>query len=144
MLARSFLGVLIILITAAQAGYAGSGGDISKYFNKTSLEVKATNDPGQKRDILLNSLETMSKALDQVENSGLVSSDDRIGAMRLRAALEEKQDELNGKKPFERVSDTQLNSFADYVVQDMEQADQYVTVSLVAVLLIVIILILIL
>jgi hypothetical protein len=144
MLARSFLGSLIVMFAVTQAGYADGGGDISRYFNKTAIEVKATTDPVQKRDILHNSLEKMSEALSRIENSGLVPHEDREGAKRLKTSLQEKQDELNGANSFERVPDAQLNSFVDYVVQDMEQADRYVTVSLVTVLLIVIILILIL
>lgn len=143
MLARTILGVLVILLAATQTGYAG-GGDISKYFSKTATEVKATDNPVEKRNILQGSLETMTGALDRIERSGYVTSEDRISAMRLKATLQEKQDELNGTNAYERVTDSQLNSFADYVVQDMQQADQYITISLVAVLLILIVLILIL
>ncbi|MBN1447688.1 MAG: hypothetical protein JXA28_07135 [Bacteroidetes bacterium] len=144
MMARTVLGALIVLLAMTQAASAGGGSDISKHFNNISREVKATDNPAQKRDILRNSLETMTKALDRVESSALVSDEDRAGAKLLRARLQEKQDELSGTNGFERVADTQLNSFGDYIVQDMQQADQYITVSLVAVLLIVIILILIL
>jgi hypothetical protein len=41
-----------------------------------------------------------------------------------------------------RVPDEQLNAFSDYVVQDMEQADQIITISLVTLLLIVILIVL--
>ncbi len=47
-----------------------------------------------------------------------------------------------GSNGYERVADAQLNAFSDYVVQDMEQADKSITISLVAALLIVIIIIL--
>lgn len=144
MMARTILGALIVLLAMTQAASAGGGSEISKYFNETALEVKATDNPTEKRDILRHSLETMTKALDKVESSALVSVEDRTGAKLLRATLQEKQDELDGMNGFERVADTQLNSFSDYVVQDMQQADQYLSVSLVALLLIIIILILIL
>jgi hypothetical protein len=144
MMARTILGALIFLLAMSPAVYAGGGGDIGNYFNNASREVKATDDPILKRDILRSSLETMTNALDRVENSNLVSKGDRAGAKLLRASLQEKQDELGGTNGFERVADSQLNAFGDYVVQDMQQADQYITVSLVALLLIVIILILIL
>ena len=98
----------------------------------------------QKREILNKSLQTMSKALDRVESSGLISQDDRAGIDRFKATLQEKQDELTGSNGYERVADAQLNAFSDYVVQDMEQAEQTITISLVAALLIVIILILVL
>ena len=86
----------------------------------------------------------MAKALDKIENSGLISQDDRAGINRFKTSLQEKHNELTGHNGYDRVDDTQLNSFSDYVVQDMEQAAETITISLVAALLIVIILILIL
>jgi hypothetical protein len=136
--------VLIIIAVLTQAGYAGERGEIQKYFNDAACKVKATSDPGQKREILNNSLQTMSKALTWVERAGLISNDDRAGINHFKTALQEKQDELMGNNGFERVSDAQLNAFADYVVQDMQQAAETITVSLVSALLIIIILILIL
>ncbi|MBR9976382.1 MAG: hypothetical protein KFF77_12420 [Bacteroidetes bacterium] len=144
MMVRTILGAFIVLFAMTQAVSAGGAGDIGSHFNNMSREVKATDNPAQKRDILRNSLETMTKALDRIENFNLVSVEDRAGAKLLRATLQEKQDELGGMNGFERVADNQLNAFGDYVVQDMQQADQYITVSLVAVLLIVILLVLIL
>ncbi len=85
----------------------------------------------------------MSKALDRVESSGLISKEDRAGIDCFKTKLNEKQDELLGRNGLERVSDAQLNAFSDFVVQDMEQADQTVTIGLVSVLLIIIIIILI-
>jgi len=116
--------------------------DLQKYFNDASRKVKVTADPSQKREILNESFRTMSKALDLVESSPLVSSDERAGIGRYKAALQNKQDELEGRNGYERVSDGQLNSFADYVVQDMEQADQMITISVVTLLLIVILVVL--
>jgi hypothetical protein len=49
-----------------------------------------------------------------------------------------------GSNGYDRVADAQLNAFSDYVVQDMEQAERQITISLVSALLIVIILILVL
>ena len=46
---------------------------------------------------------------------------------------------MNG---FERVPDAQLDAFSAYIVQDMEQADQKVTISVVTLLLILIIVLL--
>jgi hypothetical protein len=140
---RTVFGVLIMMSVLVQAGFAGGKGSIQKYFSDTASKVKATADPAQKREILDKSLQKMSTALARAENSSLISKDDRAGIMRFRSALQEKQDELAGGNGYERVADAQLNSFSDYVVQDMEQA-QTITISLVAALLIIIILILIL
>ncbi len=85
----------------------------------------------------------MSAALDIVKSLPLVSNDDVEGINRLKATLQQKQDELAGNNGYARVPDNQLNAFSDYVVQDMEQADQVVTISLVTLLLIVILIVLI-
>ena len=140
---RIIFGVMVMIFVLVQAVTAGGGNDIQKYFNDTASKVKATDDPVQKREILNKSLETMSKALERVESSALISQDDRAGIDRLKTALQEKQDELAGINGYERVSDAQLDAFSNYVVQDMEQATQNITISLVSALLIVIILILI-
>jgi hypothetical protein len=140
MFARTVFGVTVMMLVLVQAGNAVGGDDIQKYFNDTATKVKATTDPVQKREILSKSLQTMSKALDMVERSGLISKDDRAGIDRFKAALQEKQDELTGNNGYERVSDEQLNAFSDYVVQDMEQAAQTITISVLAAVLIVILL----
>ncbi|MBN1998686.1 hypothetical protein JW935_14090 [candidate division KSB1 bacterium] len=141
---RIVFGVLILMFVLVQVGTAGGKDDIQTYFNDTATKVKATVDPAQKREILEKSLQTMSKALDRVESSGLVSQDDLAGINHFKTALQEKQDELTGSNGYERVSDAQLNAFSNYVVQDMEQAARTVTISLITALLLVIILILIL
>ena len=140
---RIIFGVIVMILVLIQAGNAVGKDDIQKYLNNTTCKVKATDDPVQKRKILSKSLQTMTTALDIVESSGLISQDDRAGINRFKTTLQEKQDELTGSNGYERVSDGQLNAFADYVVQDMEQARQ-INISLVAALLIIIILVLIL
>jgi hypothetical protein len=140
---RTIFGTLVMMMVLVQVGFAAGKEDLQKYFNDTANKVKATEAPAQKREILSKSLQTMSKALDKVQNSPLVSKDDRAGLERFKAALQEKQDELAGRNGFERVPDAQLNAFSDYVVQDMEQAEKTITIGLVAALLIVIIIILI-
>lgn len=143
MSARTVIGVLVMMFALVQVGNASGKNDIQKYFNDTACKVKETTAPAQKREILSKSLQTMSKALDRVESSELLSQTDRAGIDRFKAALQEKQDELTGSNGYKRVSDAQLNDFSDYVVQDMEQAERYITISVVTALLIVIILILI-
>jgi len=139
---RTIIGVLVMMFTLVQVGNASGKNDIQKYFNDTACKVKETTNPVQKREILSNSLQTMSKALARVESSERISQDDRAGIEKFSAALQEKQDELTGSNGYTRVSDAQLDEFSDYVVQDMEQAERYITISVVTALLIVIILIL--
>jgi len=122
---------------------AGGKDKLQKYFSDAALKVKATENASEKRKILNESFQNMSKALDKVQNSCLISKDDRIGIDRFKAALREKQNELAGINGYERVSDEQLNNFSNYVVQDMEQA-QTITISLVALLLIILLAVLLL
>ena len=133
--------VMMMLVTT-YVGFAFGQDGLQNYFNDTSLKVKAATDPLQKREILNKSFENMSKALDRVENSGLISKHDQAGIALIKSTLQEKQDELTGINGYDRVGDKQLDAFSDYVVQDMEQAVQTVTISLVALLLIIIIVIL--
>ena len=139
---KVIFGLMLMTFAFVQTGLAGGEEKIQKYFNQTASEVKAATEPAQKREILNNSLQTMSKALDKVERTGLISKEDRAEIDRLKATLQDKQDELMGNNGYERVSDAQLNAFSDYVVQDMEQADKTISISLVSALLIVIIIIL--
>ena len=105
--------------------------------------MKAANTLSEKRAILNESFQTMSKALTMLQSSPLISKDDRAGLEHFKAALQEKQDELSGTNGYVRVADGQLNDFSNYVVQDMEQADQVITISVVTLLLIIILIVLI-
>jgi septal ring factor EnvC (AmiA/AmiB activator) len=142
MVKRTALLVVVMMCVLVSAGLAEGQDKVQKYFNDAACKVKAATDPSQKRAILENKIEDMSKALGTVRNSRLVSQADRAGLDRLNASLQEKRDELAGTNGYARVADDQLNAFSDYVVQDMEQADKTITVSVVTVLLIVIIIIL--
>jgi hypothetical protein len=143
MVKRTALRVVIMMCVLVFAGTVLGQGNVQKYFNDAACKVKATTDPSQKREILNNEFRNMSKALGMVQSSPLVSKTDRAGLDRLNASLQEKQDELAGANGYARVADDQLNAFSDYVVQDMEQAAQTITIGVVTALLIVIIIILI-
>jgi hypothetical protein len=84
----------------------------------------------------------MVNALDMVQASTPISKHDGEGIDLLKATLQEKQSELAGSNGYTRVPDAQLNAFSDYIVQDLEQADQFVTISLVTLILIIILVVL--
>ncbi len=138
----AFLAVIMMCVLV-YAGMALGQGNVQNYFNDAACKVKGASDPSQKRQILDGKLRDMSEALSKVRSSPLVSKADRAGLDRLEVTLQEKQDELAGTNGYARVADDQLNAFSDYVVQDMEQADRTITISVVTALLIVIIIILI-
>jgi hypothetical protein len=141
---RMLFGSVVTMLLLALPATAGGKGELQKYFNDAAGRVKATENPSEKRQILAQSFQTMTKALDMVESTTAISKDDGIGIDRFKAAIKEKQDELAGLNGFARVPDEKLNAFSDYVVQDMEQADQVVTISLVSLLLIILLIVLIL
>jgi hypothetical protein len=143
MKSRTAFGSIIMMCVLALPAFAGGKGELQGYFNDAVTKAKATSNPAEKRQILNESFRTISTALDIVKGLPLVSSNDVAGIERLKATLQEKQDELAGSNGYAQVPDEQLNAFSDYVVQDMEQADQVVTISLVTLLLIVILIVLI-
>lgn len=139
----AILSMFLMFVLAIPSNAYGQG-QLQKYFSDAASKVKATENPVEKRQILKDSFQDMSNALDKIQNSGLISDNDRAVLLKLNVRLQDNQDELAGVNGFERVPDSQLNNFSNYVVQGMEQADQTVTISLVAALLILIVLILIL
>ena len=140
---KKALHLLVVMGVLGWAGTAMSQDKVHNYLNDTSLKVKAATSPEQKREILSNSLSEMTRAIDKVKGAPLATDQDRANLDRLQVTLQEKSDELVGANGFDRVPDDQLNAFSTYVVQDMEQADKTITVSLVVALLIIIIIILI-
>ncbi|MCX5801039.1 MAG: hypothetical protein NTX17_06595 [Candidatus Eisenbacteria bacterium] len=140
---RLIVMAFVMMFALVHVGNALGQDNLQKYFNDTACKVKATADPSQKRAILNEGLQNMSEALNRVESSRLISKDDRVGIDRFRVTLEERQNELVGSNGYDRVPDEQLNAFSDFVVQDMEQAEQTITISVVVLLLIIIIVILI-
>lgn len=142
MTARIAFGSIVMMFVLALPANAGGKGELQKYFSDAANKVKATDNPSEKRRILDEAFQTMSEALDMVQSSPSISKEDGVGIDRFKATLQEKQNELAGSNGYVRVSDEQLNAFSDYVVQDMEQADQIITISLVTLLLIIILIVL--
>ncbi len=139
----SLLVLALSLFAMGQTSRAQGVEGLQTYLNDMSTSVKAASDPAEKRAILDRSFDVMLQAIDKLEQSSLISSDDRAGLDHYRASLQENRDELAGVNGFDRVPDARLNAFADYSVQSLEQAaERTVTISLVAALLLVIILIL--
>ena len=140
--ARTGFGIIVMMLVLALPAHAGGKGQLQRYFNDAANKVRATENVAEKRAILNESFESMSGVLDMVQGLPSISQADRDGLARLQSTLQEKQDELAGVNGFERVADGQLNAFAQYVVQDMEQAEPVLTISLVSLLLIIILVVL--
>ncbi|MFA6457562.1 MAG: hypothetical protein WCW40_12135 [Bacteroidota bacterium] len=135
---RTMVGTILMSVIMILSAFADGKDNIQSYFNDTANKVKATENPVEKRALLHESFRSMITAVEYVQRSSSLSVNDRMGTDGLKTVLKEKQNELAGDKGFTRVPDEQLNDFADYVVQDLEQADIVISISLITLLLIVI------
>jgi hypothetical protein len=137
MKAHRVAGILSLLCFVSVGVLAQTQGTIQKHFSTTATQVQAAGTAAEKRVILDRSFRTMSNALDVAERSASLSAADVKGIEMLRTSLLDKQNELAGTNGFTAVPDAQLNAFSTYVVQDMEQASEMISISLVALLLII-------
>lgn len=114
---------------------------LKQHVREVVENVKAAPTAAEKRSILDDELRSMITALDRARKmTNRPSEKESIDA--LRARLQEKLDELNGQNGYTAVPNGQLNTFADYVQQDFEQADRVVTIGVTTALLVVLILLL--
>lgn len=134
--------MLIALPALAQDGATKAENKLKDYFSDAALRVKKEHDPAEKREILNRSFEKVFKAVDRIERMPGFSSVDLQVVSEIRNRTQDKFDELNGLNNYQPVSDAQLNHFADYVVQDVEQARSVVIVTTTTVLLIIILVLL--
>jgi septal ring factor EnvC (AmiA/AmiB activator) len=132
-------GLLIAFAFIQQANAGDVHKELKNYFNNIAVKVKNTSDVKEKREILNNSFKKMLTAIDEVEHNPLVSKNDIQSLSSFKGQLQQRYDELNGLNGFQKVKDNDLNNFADYSVQAFEQSAQYITISIVTLLLIVII-----
>lgn len=113
------------------------------HVNETVTAVKQADDPETKRALLNASLERMKRAADMVGRMPGMSEDDLAAVSAFDADVSDKLDQLNGRNGYEPVPDGQLDDYADYVQQDLEQAQRLViSLSLTALILILIIVLL--
>lgn len=141
----------LALLVAFQSGaFASSASDrgkaldmFKKYVNNMVQRVEKAEDPDKKREILNNSFDNMISAFNTVSNMGIASSKDQKALNTLKSNILEKKHELNGSNGFRRVADKRLDNFANYVQQDLEQADT-VTITISATLLVIILVLLLL
>ena len=121
------LALLIHLPALGQADKAES--KIKAYINDVVQKVEVENNADQKRQILNASFDKLITVFEKVEKMEKFSSEEKAGIIELRNTLAEKKDELNGVNGYQAVPNNQLNNFANFVQQDIEQADPYITIS---------------
>ena len=117
--------------------------ELQKYINEIITEVKEAETPDEKREILNDLFEDLQSSFSAAKNSPYVPEEDHKGIDMLETKMRDRQNELNGLDGFEKVPDNKLNEFATFTLQDIEQADTIITISLTTLLLIIILAILI-
>jgi cobalamin biosynthesis protein CobD/CbiB len=135
----------LMLFVAVQAATAQSSKGVNMFknhINKVVQKVKKTPNPQEKRQILNHSFDKLLTAFKKVKHIKKLSVSDQMALNKLSENISQKKYELNGTNGYQQVSDKQLNNFANYVQQDVEQASATITISVVVLLLIVIIIIL--
>jgi hypothetical protein len=137
-----FFGLVAMLSTTAFAQSVDPQERLKKHINDVVEEVHKTENPDEKRAVLNRSLGNLISTVDKVEGMDRVPEEDLNTLADLKQNLQDKKDELNGENGYAKVPANQLNNFANFVQQDLEQADTVVTLSLTTALLIVLILLL--
>ena len=132
----------LFLSTATFAQISDPYSTFKEHINNVVLQVKQAESPDEKRTLLNNSLTDLIETIDKVEANDRVPEEDKTALAAFKIDLMEKKAELNGDEGFTKVPSNQLNNFANFIQQDIEQADPVVTMSLTTALLIVIILLL--
>jgi hypothetical protein len=117
--------------------------ELQKYINEIITEVKEAETPDEKREILNDLFEDLQSSFSAAKNSPYVPEEDHKGIDMLETKMRDRQNELNGLDGFEKVPDNKLDEFATFTLQDIEQADTIITISLTTLLLIIILAILI-
>lgn len=95
---------------------------LKERMNEVVCQVKEMESPVSKRGALNLLLTRMIQVLERVEKMPLLSDQDRAQVAGLRGRFQDTYDELNGLNGFDPVSDAELDGFADYILQDLEQA----------------------
>ena len=134
------LTLLLLLFTiAAGLNAQDERARLKEYLNDAANEVYITEDPAEKREILDDMFHDLLRAFDVAEGWPLFSEDEKGTISEFKSKVAEKHDELNGYEGYERVADKDLNAFSAYTVQDFEQSTEYVTISVIALILIIIV-----
>lgn len=134
--------MLIALPVLAQNRATKTENKLKDFFSGVALQVKKERIPAEKREILNRSFAKVFKAADTIERMPAFSSSDLQVVAELRSRTQDKFDELNGLNNYQPVSDAELDHFADYVVQDTEQAAKTVVITTTTVIIIILLVLL--
>ncbi len=136
------VGFMILVFAFVQLGSAQDRSEIHKRLAEVDQHVKQIQDPAAKRALLNDTFRQLSDVIDAASQAPLATATDQAALKSLARNIQDKRDELNGTHGFQRVDDSRLNNFADYSIQDLEQADQWVYISTGTIILIVLLILL--
>ncbi|HEX9007125.1 MAG TPA: hypothetical protein VF889_07515 [Bacteroidota bacterium] len=135
---------LCCMLLLAVPLFAQNGEVLRQRFSELVLSAKDEPTPQAKRERIENVLQRMSEAVAVAEQSPAATNHDKASLEAFRHAVNEKQDQLQGRNGYTRVQDKDLNAFAEYTVQDFEQAGEWVYISTLGLVLLVVLLVLLL
>lgn len=136
------VGLMALVFAFVQMGVAQDRSEIHKRLAEVTQQVKQIQDPAQKRAVLDQTFQQLSEIVESASKAPVANTTDQAALQLLARNIQEKRNELNGTNGFDRVKDTQLNNFADYSIQDLEQADQWVYISTGTIILIILLVLL--
>ena len=110
--------ILAPLRVHADAGFVRER--LNASINQILENVRETEDPSLKRQMLENFLNRMDRGIGMAEQIGSKEEVRSLEALRIKVQAD--RAELNGLQGRDRVADADLNRFANYIQQDMEQA----------------------
>ncbi|MBW8888056.1 MAG: hypothetical protein JF616_09905 [Fibrobacteres bacterium] len=122
-----YLMVAAACLSAPRLAHAGKAGEVleERYhaaLSHVAQEVKGAPDPAEKRRILAGFFQHMEEGLQKAETLSSLPEGDRQSLHTVLGKYLAYQAELDGSRGFARVEDRELDEFAAYVRQDMEQA----------------------
>ena len=119
----------LVLSAAAFAAplEARSGATLLEQQYKAALnglvqEVRSAEDPAQKREVLEEFTGRLDLGLEKILGQGGIDAADRAALGALKERFAAYRSELHGRDGLEKVEDGNLDAFAAYIQQDMEQA----------------------
>lgn len=137
-----------LLLAAIAPAKAAPGGALVEEQYKAALsrltqDVRQAQSPAEKREILHHFINGMRDGLQKAENLESIQASDRETLRAVAGKFNAYQEELDGMNGYARVADADLDAFAGYVRQGMEQAPMRGGIYLSGTALIVILLLLI-
>jgi hypothetical protein len=118
---------LLVLASAGVSRAEGQSPALQERFqasvNTMVQSVQAAPDPAAKRAIIGSFLNRVDRGMEMAQ--GALPAKDGIALDLLRAKVQAQFAELNGLNGQPKVADNELNHFAGYIQQDMEQAQAY-------------------